>query len=115
MNYGLIYVNSNENSRATDDSFEQMKIHAKEYDYKGFYAVDENSILANAFGAITTPHVFFFGKDERLLYQGAIGDNSIDKNGLKEKYLINAFFNYFAGNEIAPNQTTAVGSIINRK
>ena len=55
---GLVLINSNEGKRDGDDSFEEMEIHAKKVGYKMPYLVDENSELANAYGAKTTPHVF---------------------------------------------------------
>ena len=81
-------VNSNEAKREGDDSLEEMKKHAKEQGYFDFaYVVDENHVLADAFGATKTPDVFLFGADMKLVYKGAIDDNSKDKNAVEEPYL----------------------------
>jgi uncharacterized protein (DUF302 family) len=56
---GMVLVNSNEAKRPGDDSMEEMKKHFKEAGYNTPYVIDENSALANAFLANTTPHVYF--------------------------------------------------------
>src|SRR5690606_1126293 len=55
MNIGMVLVNSNEAKRGDDDSFEAMKSHATKHSYLSHYVVDNNSVLANAFKAKTTP------------------------------------------------------------
>ena len=54
-NIGVILLNSNEGLRDDEDSFEEMKDYAKAQGYNWFYAVDQNSVLADAFGANRTP------------------------------------------------------------
>ena len=72
---GMVYINSNQAKRDGDDSVEAMKAHAKKTDYSYPYLIDENSALANAFGAKTTPHIYLFNKDNELVYKGAIDYN----------------------------------------
>ena len=60
LNIGMVLVNSNEAKRDGDDSFTEMKNHAKEAGYTMPYLVDEGSKLANACGARTTPHVYLY-------------------------------------------------------
>jgi peroxiredoxin len=58
------------------DSFEEMKIRAKDRDYKFPYLYDgETQKISKEFGVIATPHVFIFDHDRMLRYQGRI-DNS---------------------------------------
>lgn len=113
-NLGMVLVNSNEAKREGDDSFEKMKEHAKEQGYKSFYVVDNNSELANAFGAKTTPHVFLFDKDLKLVYKGAIDDNVKNAAEVKESYLMNAMRLLALGNKIPTNETKATGCSIKR-
>lgn len=114
MKIGLVYVNSNENQRDGVDSYEAMQAHAKEYDYKAPYVVDEQSKLANAFGAKTTPHVFLFDKNDVLVYQGSIDDNSKDKNAVKSYYLRDALTSLYNGKAISVSESKAVGCSIKR-
>ncbi|MFK7756353.1 MAG: redoxin domain-containing protein [Flavobacteriales bacterium] len=111
---GMVLVNSNEAKREGDDSFEEMKSHAKEQGYQSYYVVDENSALADAFGAKTTPHVYMFNGDMELVYKGAIDDNVESSEEVKEEWLIDALNNLGAGKEIDPNSTRQLGCSIKR-
>ncbi|MFB6317474.1 thioredoxin family protein [Saccharicrinis sp. FJH54] len=111
---GMILVNSNHMKRDGDDSMEAMKKHAAEHQYKWPYVVDENSKLANAYGAMTTPHVFLFDKNDKLVYIGAIDDNYKDASAVKDFYLKDALVSLAAGKDIAENVTRATGCSIKR-
>jgi peroxiredoxin len=112
---GFVLVNSNEAKREGADSMEEMKKHAKEKGYADFaYVVDENHVLADAFGATKTPDVFLFNGDMALVYKGAIDDNSKNKDGVEEAYLINAIQALSEGKEINPSSTKALGCSIKR-
>ena len=114
-NIGMALINSNEARREGVDSKDEMKKHAEEKNYNCFYVVDEKSELANAFGAKTTPHVFLFDKDLKLVYRGAIDDSEgREENKPKELYLKNAIENLSAGKPINPGETKQVGCSIKR-
>ena len=112
---GLVVVNSNDRNRDGVDSYEAMKKHAKEHAYNFPYLVDENSLLANAYGGQTTPHVFLFDNDFNLVYKGAIDDNYDDASGVKKAYLKSAITNLSEGKEIVETETKPVGCGIKRK
>lgn len=115
LGVNMVLVNSNEAKRKGDDSMEEMKKHAKEKGYANIpYLVDENSDLANAFGGKSTPHVFLFDKDWKLVYEGAIDDNHKDAGAVENHYLENALKNLAAGKKIDPNNTKALGCSIKR-
>ena len=112
---GFVLVNSNEAKRSGDDSIEEMKKHAKESGYGDVnYVVDNNSELANAFGAKTTPHVFLFDKNWKLVYEGAIDDNYKSSEMVEKTYLNNAIENLKNGKKIDPSNTKAMGCSIKR-
>lgn len=114
-NMGFVLVNSNEAKRGKDDSIDEMVKHAKEKGYAGIpYLVDQNSKLANAFGAKTTPHVFLFDNEMKLVYKGAIDDNFKDASSVKSPYLRNAINNLSKDKEIDPSDTKATGCSIKR-
>ncbi len=113
-NIGFLILNSNEGKRAGDDSFIEMKKHAEEKKYNMPYLMDENSALANAFGAKTTPHVYFFNEKLSLIYMGSI-DNIWDKNRTQTiPYLMNAMLAKNQGNRIKIKNTTPKGCSIKR-
>jgi thioredoxin-related protein len=113
-NLGLVYINSNYKKRDGDDSFEKMKEHAKKYNYRFPYLLDEKSKVANSFGAKTTPHIFMFDKNLQLAYKGAIDDNYEDINKVKEFYLKDAMEQLANGKKIKVSETDPVGCSIKR-
>ena len=113
-NVDMLYINSNHNKRDGDDSFEEMQNHAKFNGYQYPYLLDEKSKLANAFGAKTTPHIFLFDSNKKLVYVGAIDDNYKSVDNVSTFYLKDAIESLVAGNEIQPSQTKAVGCSIKR-
>ena len=112
---GMVYINSNEARRDGDDSIDKMKEHARKMGYKYPYLIDRNSKIANSFGAKTTPHIFLFNKNKKLIYKGAIDDNYQSIKNVKEKYLINAITQLNNNQEIKINTTKAIGCSIKRK
>ena len=57
------------------DSFEEMKIRAKEKKFNFPYLYDgETETASKAYGPIATPHVFIFDKDRKLRYEGRVDD-----------------------------------------
>ena len=111
---GFVLVNSNEGKRSQADSYEEMVKHAKEQNYTMPYLVDEQAALANAFGAKTTPHVYFFDQTLTLIYTGSI-DNSWDKGRKSDQaYLFNAIKAHGKGKKIKPNTTEPKGCGIKR-
>lgn len=112
---GLALINSNEAKRKGEDSMTEMIKHAEEKGYPDIpYLVDTNSDLANAFGAKTTPHVFLFDKDWKLVYEGAIDDNHKSTDAVEKHYLKDALQNLSNGKKIDPNDTKAIGCSIKR-
>lgn len=112
---GLVLVNSNEAKRDKDDSFEEMVKHAADKKYNNInYVVDENHVIADAYGARTTPHVYLFNNSDNLVYRGAIDDNVDSKEEVKEQYLANALKNLAEGTEINPAVTKNLGCGIKR-
>lgn len=111
---GVVLLNSNEAKRSDDDSVKKMYDHSLDKAFTAPYLVDEKSEIANAFGAKTTPHVFLFDSYDKLVYVGAIDDNSKDITAVKEKYLQNAMLQLYKGEEITTPKTDAKGCSIKR-
>lgn len=112
---GVIVVNSNEDMRDGDDSFEAMKTYAAKQGYKWSYVVDTDSRLANAFGATRTPENFLFDASGKLVYHGAIDDNAGDAAGVERKHLQVAIDEMNAGKAVSVKETRSVGCTIKRK
>lgn len=111
---GMVLVNSNHAKRDKGDSFEDMVARKKSKGFKMDYVLDEESALANAFGAKTTPHVFLFDKNMKLVYRGSIDDNVAKAADVKEKYLENALAQLAKGKKVKKNDTKPIGCSIKR-
>src|ERR1700750_254093 len=102
---GVILLNSNEASRDDGDSFNDMKDYAGEQHYNWPYAVDENSVMANAFGATRTPECFLFNAEGKLVYHGAIDDNQNGPDEVTRKHLRIAMDEMLQGKDVAVKKT----------
>ena len=112
---GFALVNSNYLKRDGDDSMEAMQAHAKEHSYSWPYLADHESELANLLGAQTTPHVFLFDKNMKLVYKGAIDDNYKDAAEVEQFYLKDALNSLGSGKAIETKETRNLGCSIKRK
>lgn len=108
---GVILLNPNEASRTKGDSYDDMRTYAKKAGYTFNYVVDQNSVMADAFGANRTPECFLFNKSGKLVYHGAIDDNP---EGASVPYLIPAIKKLVTGEKIEPEKTKSVGCTIKR-
>ncbi|HRH40971.1 MAG TPA: thioredoxin family protein [Pyrinomonadaceae bacterium] len=100
------------NSNATE-SLTWVKSHAEE-NYKFPMLIDTGNVIADKFGAVSTPEVFFFDKDNKLAYHGAI-DNDKSGSNITSPYLRVALDEYLSGKAISKNSTKAFGCTIKRK
>ncbi len=112
---GVIVLNSNETSRGGDDSQERMKEYAKAQGYKYPYVMDDNSEMANAFGAKVTPECYLFDKDMKLVYHGAITDNPKTPSESTRDHLKVAIDEMVAGKDVSMKTSKAMGCGIKRK
>jgi thioredoxin-related protein len=113
-NIGVVLVNSNEAQRGDDDSYDAMKAYAKEQGYRWSYVVDENSVIADAFGAKKTPECFLFNKDGKLVYHGAIDDSPSNPDAVGRRHLKVAIDEVVAGKEVSVKTSNSVGCGIKR-
>lgn len=112
---GMVLVNSNASKRGTVDSREAMENHYGQAGYNVPYVLDENSTLANVFGARTTPHVYLFDSEMKLRYRGSINDKYENKDKeARTFYLENALKNIVKGEKIKPATTKEIGCSIKR-
>ena len=111
---GVAIINSNEANRSGGDSYDEMKIYAKEQGYNWHYLVDEKSTVADAFGANRTPEVFLFDNSGKLVYHGAIDDNPSDAGAVSRKHLLTAMDEMKTGKEVSVKESKSVGCGIKR-
>lgn len=69
---GTVGIMSNDSSAYPEDSLENMRVVAAEFDFPFPYVVDESQQVAKAYGAVCTPDFFGFDKDLALQYRGRL-------------------------------------------
>jgi peroxiredoxin len=90
------------------DSFEEMKIRAKDREFAYPYLYDgETQSVARAYGVIATPQVFIFDADRKLRYTGRFDDG--DGKPVKSHDAKNAVDALIAGTEVAVKTTRVTG------
>jgi len=111
---GVVLLNANEGDRTGGNSFAEMQSYAKSQGYQWTYAVDEKSVLADAFGASRTPECYLFDKNGKLVYHGAIDDSPGDAGQVKRHHLKEAINEMLQNKEVTVKETRSVGCSINR-
>jgi peroxiredoxin len=113
--YVLLAINPNDPAAQPDDSFDKMKVRAKEKGFTFPYLFDEGQKIFPQYGATKTPHVFLLDKNLIVKYIGAIDDNVEDASAVKEKFLENAIAALENGKEPTVPVTKAIGCSIKVK
>ena len=113
--YVLLAINPNDPALEPDDSFESMKVRAKEKGFAFPYLFDEGQKIYPQYGATKTPHAFLLDKNRVVKYIGAIDDNVDSASDVKEKYLENAIAALESGKTPSPETTKAIGCSIKAK
>jgi len=94
------------------DSFEEMKIRAKDMGYNFTYLYDgENQRVSQAYGPLRTPHVFIFDKERKLRYVGRIDDSEKPKM-VKSRDARNAIEALLNGKKVPVEETPTIGCSI---
>lgn len=115
LGYELIAINPNDPAAQPEDSFDLMKVRAKEKGFTFPYLFDEGQKVYPQYGATKTPHVFLLDKSLTVKYIGAIDDNVDDAAAVKERYLENAIAALEKNQEANPSMTKAIGCSIKVK
>lgn len=107
---GINFIGINSNST---EGLDWVKSHAEE-NYKFPMLIDTGNVIADKWGAVATPEIYFFDKDGKLAYHGAI-DNDRKGDNITTKFLRTALDEYLGGKTITTNKTKAFGCTIKRK
>jgi peroxiredoxin len=118
LQFPVIAINSNDPEISTGDSFSKMKERAKLKHYSFPYLCDNKQLVADLYGAKSTPQVFILSKkgdDYTIEYTGAIDNDTQNKNPQKINYTADALNALINNNKPAINSTKAIGCSISRK
>jgi len=111
----LVTINPNDDKRYPEDSFENMKIQAREKGFNFPYLRDESQAVARAYGATRTPEVFVFDEKRILRYHGRIDDNVYEPSQVRQHYLRDALDAILSGNKVPIEDTEPVGCTVKWK
>ena len=111
----FVIISSNDPAAYPDDSFDAMKVRAREKAYPFPYLFDETQQVARAFGATRTPEIFLFDRSRTLRYHGAPDDNFEDPKAVGHHYLRDAIEAARAGREPTAATTPPKGCSIKWK
>ncbi|MBM4122824.1 MAG: thioredoxin family protein [Nitrospira sp.] len=108
----LVAINSNDDVRYQEDSFEQMSARAEAKGFNFPYLRDASQRVARAYGATHTPQLFVFDRQRRLRYQGKIDDNWQQPQQVTRRYLREAVEALMQDREPEEPTTHAIGCTI---
>lgn len=111
----IIAINSNDDVKYPDDSFNQMIKRAELKNFNFPYLRDETQDIAKAFGATHTPQIFLFDKNRKLKYEGKIDDNWQEPDRVKSTYLKDAILEVLNEKEVSVPETFSIGCTIKWK
>lgn len=113
--YPVIAINPNNPAVQPGDSFELMKVRAKEKSFSFPYLLDQGQKVYPKYGASKTPHVYILQNEQeglRVKYIGAIDDSSRNEANVKTKYVEQAVDALLEGKEVSTTTTRAIGCSI---
>jgi peroxiredoxin len=111
----IVAINSNDDIKYPEDSFEEMKKREAAKNFNFPYLRDETQETAKAFGATHTPQIFLFDENRKLRYEGKIDDNWQEPDKVKSKYLRDAILEVLNGKEVSVPETFSIGCTIKWK
>ena len=111
----FIGINPNDAETYPEDSYDNMKLFAKEREIKYPYLYDESQEVARAYDAVCTPDIYVYDKERRLRYRGRLDDNWKDETAVTSKDLEKAITLILAGKEIDFEQKPSMGCSIKWK
>jgi len=114
--YPVIAINPNNPENYPEDSYDNMKIRAKDKGFTFPYLFDDGQKIYPQYGATKTPHMFVLQKTNqgnRVEYIGAIDDNIRSAEDVKQKFVEKAVDALLNGKEPPIRKTRAIGCSIN--
>ena len=108
---GVAFIGINSNSEKTNptDDFDQMVSRMKEQNFPWVYARDASQEVAQAYGALRTPHFYVFDADRKLVYCGRGVDQPRDTSKMQVNDLEKALAEVTAGQSVSVPLTNPIG------
>jgi peroxiredoxin len=110
--YPVIAINPNDPALYAEDSYDNMKVRAKEKGFTFPYLFDEGQTVFPQYGATKTPHVFILQKEgakNMVRYIGAIDNNYANPADVTEKFAEKALDELLTDKPVSQPTTVAIG------
>ncbi|MBK8562045.1 MAG: thioredoxin family protein [Saprospiraceae bacterium] len=111
----VVAIQPNDTELKPGDSYEDMKVRAKEKNFPFVYLIDEGQKVYPQYGATKTPHVFLLDNTRKVRYIGAIDNNAQEAEAATRHYVAEAIQAIESGKEPDPATTKAIGCGIKAK
>ena len=105
----FVAINSNSTGTYKEDSYDHMVDRCKEKDFQFPYLRDESQDVAEAYGALRTPHFYVFDSDRKLRYTGRMDDQPRKPGEETTHELRDAVDDLLAGKEVRQPLTNPIG------
>jgi len=105
----FVAINSNSKNTYAEDSFEHMVERMAEHGFPWLYLYDESQEVAEAYGALRTPHFFVFNEARELVYTGRAIDNPRAWEQASTHELVDALEDVLAGRPVQTPMTNPIG------
>jgi peroxiredoxin len=105
----FVAINSNSANTYPEDDFPHMVARMKEKKFPWLYLRDEPQKVAQAYGALRTPHFYVFDRSRKLVYTGRGVDTPRDTSKMTVNDLENALREHLAGKPVSKPITNPIG------
>lgn len=108
---GVKFVGINSNSANTyeEDSYDKMVSRMNSHKFPWLYLHDSTQEVAEAYGALRTPHFFVFNENRELVYTGRGVDSPRDTSRMTVNDLDRALDELTSGKKISVSLTNPIG------
>ena len=105
----FVAINANSKNTYAEDSFEHMVARMEEHQFPWTYLYDESQEVAEAYGALRTPHFYVFDAARKLVYTGRAIDSPRAWENATTHELVDTLEELLAGQPISNPVTNPIG------
>lgn len=105
----FVGINSNSEKTYSEDSFPNMVKRMEQHQFPWLYLHDKDQSIAEAYGALRTPHFYVFDQNRKLVYTGRGVDYPRDAAQAKVNDLDRALDELTSGKAISVPVTNPIG------
>lgn len=105
----FVAINSNSPNTYEEDSWEHMIERMDEHKFPWLYLHDASQDVAEAYGALNTPHFYVFDEARKLVYVGRAIDTPRDHTQSTTHELVDALEELIAGKAVSLPVTNPIG------